>query len=271
MTLTLDWSAQAGALRAGIFAGVLVLLLAAEARWPRRAGAMRRGLRWGANLPLVVLDALATRLLVPLGAVGVAAWAQARGIGLLPALHAAPLAAGAIAFVALDGVIYWQHRLFHGVPVLWRLHRVHHSDVEFDATTALRFHPGEIVLSMGVKMLAVAALGAPVAAVIAFEVALNASAMFNHANVRLPPALDAALRRVVVTPDMHRVHHSVLRAEHDRNYGFNLAWWDRLFGTYTAQPRDAHAVMPIGLDHHRADPEQRLWALLRQPLDPQDR
>ena len=252
-------------LRLSAFVGVLAVLLVAEAAWPRRAGPMQRRLRWGANLPMVALDALLVRLLIPLGATGAALWAQAQGWGLLHRVAWPPAAEAVLAFLAFDCLIYWQHRIFHQVPLFWRLHRMHHSDVEFDATTALRFHPVEILLSMLIKMAAVLALGAPLVAVVAFEVALNATAMFNHANLRLPPALDRVLRWIVVTPDMHRVHHSVHRREHDRNYGFNLPWWDHLFRSYTAQPEEGHAGMRIGLFAFRAGAEQRLLPLLLQP------
>jgi len=166
----------------------------------------------------------------------------------------------------LDAIIYFQHRLFHAVPALWRLHRMHHADLDFDVTTALRFHPVEILLSMVIKLAAVVALGAPPVAVLLFEVLLNASAMFNHANLRLPRWLDAPLRLVLVTPDMHRVHHSAIRVETDSNYGFSLACWDRLFGTYRAEPAAGHDGMTIGLERFREAEELRLDRMLTQPL-----
>ena len=262
-----DWIlAQQVWLRLGAFAGVLALLLVAERLAPRRAGPMRRELRWPANLGIIVVDWIVLKLLLPLGAVGAAAWAARSGFGLFHRVGAPPVLAFAASFLALDCLIYWQHRILHMIPALWRLHRMHHSDVEFDATTALRFHPGEIVLSMLVKMGAVALLGAPVVAVLAFEIALNATAMFNHSNLRLPAGLDRALRLVLVTPDMHRVHHSVHRREHDTNFGFNLPWWDWLFRSYTRQPAEGHALMTIGLAEFRRDEDQRLVRLLRQPL-----
>jgi sterol desaturase/sphingolipid hydroxylase (fatty acid hydroxylase superfamily) len=255
---------QAG-LRLGAFVGVLLALLAAEVLWPRRAGPMRRALRWPSNFGVVVLDTVVVRLLLPAGAIGAAVWAEARGAGLLHHVELGAPAAFALAFLALDCLIYWQHRLLHRIPALWRLHRMHHSDVEFDASTALRFHPAEIVLSMLIKMSAVVALGAPLLAVLAFEIALNAGAMFNHSNLRLPLALDRAMRRVLVTPDMHRVHHSVHAREYNTNFGFTVPWWDWLFRSYTDQPADGHATMRIGLDTFREDKEQRLIALLGQP------
>jgi sterol desaturase/sphingolipid hydroxylase (fatty acid hydroxylase superfamily) len=253
-------------LRLGAFAGVLLAMLAAEDFWPRRGGPMLRPLRWSANLSVVVVDALLLRLLIPLGATGTAIWAQVHGYGLFNTLDLPFAVAAVLAFLALDLLIYWQHRLFHAIPLFWRLHRMHHSDVEFDTTTGVRFHPVEILASMLIKMGAVLALGAPVVAVIAFEIALNATSLFNHGNLRLPAAVDRVLRKLIVTPDMHRVHHSVHRVEHDSNYGFNLSWWDHLFRSYTAQPRDGHTTMRIGLAQFRADEEQKLLPLLRQPF-----
>jgi len=252
-------------LRLAAFGCLLIVLLAAERLLPRRAGPMQRRARWTANLSMVAIDALAVRLLIPLGAAGTALWAEAQGHGLFARLAWPPLLEGVLAFVVLDGVIYWQHRLFHRIPWCWRLHRMHHSDLELDATSGVRFHPVEILLSMLIKMAAVLALGAPVLAVIAFEIALNATSLFNHANLRLAAAMDRALRAVIVTPDMHRVHHSVHRHEHDSNYGFNLSWWDRLFGSYTAQPQDGHTTMQIGLLQFREPADQRLLRLLAQP------
>lgn len=257
--------AHQAAARLCAFVAVLAVLLAAEALWPRRAGPMRRGLRWTPNLAMVAIDTLLVRLLLPLGAAGAAVWAARSGVGLLNHVELGATAEILLAFIVLDALIYWQHRLLHMIPLLWRLHRMHHSDVEFDATTALRFHPGEILLSMLVKMVAVVALGAPVGSVIVFEIALNATAMFNHSNLRLPTALDRVLRRLVVTPDMHRVHHSIHRRELDTNYGFNLPWWDHLFRSYTDQPAEGHSAMNIGLPEFRSEEEQRLWSLLAQP------
>lgn len=250
--------------RLGAFVVLATLLLCAEAAWPRRTAAISRRQRWPANFGLIVVDSLLLRLLAGTGAVGVAWWSQARGYGLLHALSWPAWIEFVLTLLALDLLIYGQHRLMHAVPLLWRLHRVHHSDPGFDVSTALRFHPIEILLSMGIKMLAVAALGAPVWAVVAFEVLLNATSMFNHANLRLPPRVDRLLRLILVTPDMHRVHHSIHRDETDSNFGFNLPWWDRLFGSYRAQPRDGHTAMHIGI----AEIPQPggLLALLLQPF-----
>lgn len=264
-----DWIlAHEALLRLAAFLGVLLALLAAQERWPRRGKPARRGPRWSVNLGLVVIDTLFVRLVVPLGAAVAALRAADHGWGLLNQVPWPPLAEAVLAFLALDCLIYWQHRLFHRIPLFWRLHRMHHSDLEFDTTTGVRFHPVEIAVSMLIKIAAVVALGAPALAVIAFEIALNATSLFNHTNLRLPPALDRVLRRVLVTPDMHRVHHSVHRREHDSNYGFNLPWWDHLFGSYTDQPAEGHTTMRIGLHQFREPAEQRLGPLLVQPLRP---
>ncbi len=254
------------ALRLGAFLGVFAVMALAEALVPRRRRGLARLQRWPANLGIVVIDTLVLRLAFPTAAVGVAMLAAARGFGVLHWLHLPPAPAFVIALLVLDLAIYAQHVLFHAVPLLWRLHRMHHTDLDFDVTTALRFHPVEILLSMALKIGLVAALGAPAAAVLAFEVVLNAAAMFNHANARLPLRLDAALRLVLVTPDMHRVHHSTRIEETNSNYGFNLPWWDRLFGTYRAAPRAGQEGMTIGLDAFRAPEELRLDRLLTQPL-----
>jgi sterol desaturase/sphingolipid hydroxylase (fatty acid hydroxylase superfamily) len=201
-----------------------------------------------------------------MAAVGLAAAASERGWGLLNQLDLPPWLALAAAVIALDLVIYIQHVLFHAVPALWRLHRMHHADLDFDVTTGARFHPLEILVSAGIKLAAVAVLGPAALAVLVFEVLLSATAMFNHGNVRLPVAADRWLRRLVVTPDMHRVHHSAVPAETSRNFGFCLPWWDRLFGTYLAQPAAGHERMRIGIAEFRDAAELRLHRMLLQPL-----
>jgi len=258
--------AQEPAIRLGAFAGVFLLMALLETLAPRRPLASPRHLRWTGNLAIVALDTLAVRLAFPLLAVGMALLAQQRGWGLfnLVALPA-PLAILACVLL-LDLAIYAQHRLFHRVPLFWRLHRMHHADTDLDVTTALRFHPLEIILSMLLKLALVALLGAPALAVLLFEVLLNATAMFNHANLRLPPALDRFLRPLIVTPDMHRVHHSSAPAETDSNYGFNLSLWDHLFKSYRAQPALGHEGMTIGLTIFRTPQDQRLDRLLLQPF-----
>ena len=252
--------------RLSAFFGMFALMGTWEARAPRRARALTRRARWPHNLALVALNSLILRFAFPLAALGTALLAAERGWGLLNA-YAVPFPwAFVLALLALDCAIYLQHVLFHAVPALWRLHRMHHADLDFDVTTGARFHPLEIVISMGIKLAVVSALGAPALAVLVFEILLNATAMFNHSNVNIPVKLDCLLRLLVVTPDMHRVHHSVRPAETNSNFGFNLPWWDRLFGTYAAQPRDGHADLVIGIEQFRAAREQRLDRMLIQPF-----
>jgi sterol desaturase/sphingolipid hydroxylase (fatty acid hydroxylase superfamily) len=259
--------------RLASFAAVLAAMAAWEALSPRRPHSVSRGPRWASNLGLVVVNTLAARLLLPLGAVGVALIAEERGWGLLNNEPLPAWLAVALSVVALDLVIYLQHVLFHAVPVLWRLHRVHHADLDFDVTTGIRFHTLEILLSLGIKVAAVVLLGAPALAVLVFEVVLNASSMFSHGNVRLPAWLDRLLRWVLVTPEMHRVHHSARPRETNSNFGFNLPWWDFLFGTYLAQPADGHEGMTVGLEEFRDERQaDRLPGMLLLPLvGPADR
>jgi sterol desaturase/sphingolipid hydroxylase (fatty acid hydroxylase superfamily) len=258
--------AHEGALRLGAFIAVLVLVALAELLWPRRRLTQSKAVRWANNLALTALNTVLLRLTFPVLAVGVAMIARQRGWGVLAWL-ALPGGLDMLATViVLDAVIYAQHAAFHHVPPLWRLHRVHHADLDFDVTTGARFHPVEILLSMAIKMALVVALGAHPAGVVIFEVLLNATSMFNHGNVRLPPGLDHWLRWIVVTPDMHRVHHSWVRAETDSNFGFNLPWWDRLFRTYRAQPAAGHEGMTIGLQAFRSPRELWLDRLLTQPV-----
>jgi sterol desaturase/sphingolipid hydroxylase (fatty acid hydroxylase superfamily) len=253
-------------IRLAVFGGVLLAVALAEHLLPRRERTLARGRRWPSNLGIVVLDTLVVRLLFPLGAVATAMLAERLGWGVLNAAQVPFWLALPLAFLVLDLVIYLQHVLFHAVPALWRLHRMHHADLDFDVTTGARFHPLEIVLSMLVKLTVVVALGAPAVAVLAFEMALNATAMFNHANLRLSPGVDRVLRLIVVTPDMHRVHHSALPAETHSNFGFNFPWWDRLLGTYRAQPSAGHEGMTIGVPEIRDPTEQRLDRMLTQPF-----
>ncbi len=258
------------AVRLGAFVAVLALMALWEAARPRRPRSLPRRLRWSNNLALVVVDALALRLLVPVLAVGLALTAEAEGWGLLNILAMPGWLAIPLAVLALDLVVYLQHVLFHAVPALWRLHRMHHADTDIDVTTGLRFHPLEIVVSMAIKLAAVLVLGPPAVAVVLFEVLLNATALFNHANLRLPAGVDRWLRLVLVTPDMHRVHHSVRPEETHSNFGFNVPWWDRLLGTYRAQPKDGHDGMTIGLAAFRDPREVWLDRLLTQPFRPSD-
>jgi len=254
------------ALRLGAFLGILAAMMIWEVLAPRRARWAGRGERWTVNLGIAVVNALMLRFLFPIAAAGTAVWAETRGIGLFNAVALPGPVAVVAAILVLDVAIYAQHVVFHKVPILWRLHRMHHADVDFDTTTGVRFHPIEIALSMLYKMALVLALGAPVVAVVAFEILLNATSMFNHGNVRLPAGIDRILRLAIVTPDMHRVHHSIHRDETDSNFGFNLSVWDRLFATYRPQPRDGHEGMTIGLPIFRDPADRRLDRLLMQPF-----
>lgn len=252
--------------RLSFFAGVFLAMALWEVLAPLRPSSTSKAKRWSINLAIVGINTILLRVLFPTAAVGVAWLAVRRDWGLLNNVELPYWLSFVGSVVALDLVVYLQHVLFHAVPALWRLHMVHHADLDFDVTTGNRFHPIEILLSMLVKTAAVVVLGPPVAAVLAFEVLLNATSMFNHGNVRIPPALDRALRLLVVTPDMHRVHHSVVPIETNSNFGFNLPWWDRLLGTYRAQPRAGHLGMTIGVRQFR-DPERlTLGRLLALPF-----
>jgi sterol desaturase/sphingolipid hydroxylase (fatty acid hydroxylase superfamily) len=255
-----------GWIRLAAFAAVFAAVALWELAAPRRNALRGRRARWPHNLGLLLVDAAVVRLLAPGAVIGVALAAEARGWGFLNLVPLASWAAFVIGIVALDLVIYFQHVMFHAVPTLWRLHRVHHADQDFDVTTGTRFHPIEILLSIVIKCAAVAAIGASPAAVLVFEVLLNATAMFNHANASLPGWSERWVRFLVVTPDMHRVHHSVLYDESSSNFGFNLPWWDRLFGTYRREPRLGHDAMTIGVDAFRSPEDLRLDQLLVQPL-----
>jgi len=215
---------------------------------------------------VAVLDTVLGRIVAPTGAVGFALFAKERGWGLFNMVALPPWLEFLVSLFLLDLAIYLQHRLFHYVPVLWRLHRMHHSDLDVDVTTGSRFHPVEILLSLCIKFLVVNPLGASPLAVLLFEIALNGTAMFNHSNVRVPPVIERVLRLLVVTPDMHRVHHSVVRLETDSNFGFNFPWWDRLFGTYRPQPEAGHQAMTLGIEQFRDPDELRLDRMLTQPF-----
>jgi sterol desaturase/sphingolipid hydroxylase (fatty acid hydroxylase superfamily) len=258
-------------IRVGAFAGILAVMTLWEWLSPRRHQEIGRTRRWPGNLCIVALDTVVVRLVFPVAAVGTALLVEARGWGLFQALEAPAWLAIAASVILLDLAIYLQHVLFHAVPVLWRLHRMHHADLEFDVTTGLRFHPIEILLSVGIKLGVVVALGMPAVAVLVFVVLLNATSMFNHGNVRLPEWIDRALRWIVVTPEMHRVHHSIKPQETNSNFGFNLPWWDRLFGTYRAQPAAGHEAMTIGISQFRDPSELRFDRMLIQPFREDDR
>ncbi|MFT4560542.1 MAG: sterol desaturase/sphingolipid hydroxylase (fatty acid hydroxylase superfamily) [Gammaproteobacteria bacterium] len=245
---------------------MLVVVAVWEILAPRRRQTISRAQRWPNNLAIAALNTGLVRIVAPTGVVGFAVIADDQGWGLLHLAHFPDWTVVILAVVLLDLVIYLQHRMLHAVPVLWRLHRMHHADLEFDMTTGVRFHPLEIVLSMGLKIAAVAIVGAPALAVLIFEILLNATSVFNHGNVRVSARIEHALRYFIVTPDMHRVHHSIERAETDSNFGFNLPWWDRLFGTYKPQPAAGHLNMVIGIPAFRAPEELRLDRLLAQPF-----
>lgn len=251
-------------LRLSIFVSVFAVLAAAEGLWPRRSLSFGR-VRWVANVGLSVLNTVLLRLsflVVPALSVLAAVYVERNGWGLLPAAGLTGVPAAVLGFIVLDLAIYVQHVAFHFVPAFWRLHRVHHADPDFDVSTAIRFHPIEILLSQVWKIAVVLVVGVPAVAVLVFEIALNATSMFSHANVRLPRALDAVLRMVIVTPDMHRIHHSIVRDETNSNFGFNLSLWDRLFGTYRDAPQGEQTSMPIGLASYRgAEPTRLLWSL----------
>lgn len=253
-------------IRLGAFLSVLVAMMLWELAAPRRRLEIPRLIRWTNNLALVALDTAILRLAFPVLAVGLATMAEAQGWGLFNRLDLPLWLAILASILILDLAIYLQHVLFHAVPGLWRLHRMHHADLDFDATTGLRFHPVEILLSMLIKLAVVGAIGAPAVAVLAFEVILNATALFNHSNIALPQQVDRVLRWLLVTPDMHRVHHSTTPRETNSNYGFSLPWWDRAFGTYIAQPARGHEGMEIGIEQFRTPRDLWLDRMLVQPL-----
>jgi sterol desaturase/sphingolipid hydroxylase (fatty acid hydroxylase superfamily) len=239
------------AIRLSFFFLIFAIIAIWELLAPRRALTTSKASRWISNLAITFLNPATVRLVFPILAVSMALKAQQNGWGLLNHYNLPFWLTVLVAVALLDFVIYLQHVMFHAVPVLWRLHMVHHADLDYDVTTGLRFHPIEMILSMGIKLATVALLGPPAIAVLIFEVLLNGTAMFNHGNIRLPLKIDRVLRLLVVTPDMHRVHHSVLPREANTNFGFNLPWWDRLFGTYRDQPTEGHEGMSIGLRHFR--------------------
>ncbi len=248
------------------FFSILAIMAVWEVAAPRRRQEIPRLLRWSNNLGVVVIDTLLVRLTFPLVAVGMAVLAAERDWGLLNVFAVPGWLAFLLSLLLLDLAIYLQHVIFHAVPALWRLHRMHHADLEFDVTTGLRFHPVEILLSMALKLALVVVFGPPAVAVLVFEILLNGTSMFSHSNIRIPPGLDRILRLIMVTPDMHRVHHSIYPHETNSNFGFNLPWWDRLLGTYRAQPGDGHEGMTIGIQQFRTLRELWLDRMLLQPL-----
>ena len=252
-------------LRLAAFLGIFALVALWEAAAPRRKRQFPRSARWPHNIALLFVDVVAVRIVAPGAAIAVAMAGELNGWGLLNVIQPPSWLGIPLAVAFLDLVIYFQHVAFHAVPTLWRLHRVHHTDLDFDVTTGTRFHPIEILISTGIKCAAVAAIGAPVVAVLAFELLLNASSMFNHGNVRLPLGIDRWLRWLIVTPDMHRIHHSVVFNETSSNFGFSLPWWDRVLGTYRGQPAAGHEGMVIGVDAFRTKGDLRIDRLLTQP------
>jgi sterol desaturase/sphingolipid hydroxylase (fatty acid hydroxylase superfamily) len=263
----LNFSQHEIALRTGCFLLVFAVIVLAEILAPRRPLTVKKSLRWFGNLSIHLVNGILPYLLFPILPVGLAIlWAQ-KGWGLLNIAPLPEAAAILLGVLALDLVIYTQHVLFHQVHFFWRLHRMHHTDLDLDLTSALRFHPLEIVISLLIKMAVVALLGPPAVAVFVFEIFLNGMAMFNHGNFRIPARPDRLLRRIVVTPDMHLVHHSTLRQESNHNYGFNLSWWDRLFGTYQAEPAAGREGMSIGLTGFLDVRYARFWKMILNPLE----
>lgn len=252
-----------GAIRLSVFLGVLILMGGLETLFPARKRVQKRSSRWFTNIGLVVIDTLVIRLLFPVIAVGAALWAKEEGWGLFNLISLPQWLGVLLAVILLDMMIYWQHVAFHRIPVLWRLHKVHHADRDLDASSGLRFHPVEIVISMIYKMVIVVALGTPVVAVIIFEILLNACAIFNHANVRLPKWLERPLRLVMVTPALHRIHHSVIERETNTNFGFSVIWWDKIFRSYTDQPA---GKLTLGLSEYQTDAPSGLWWSLIAPF-----
>ncbi|MGI9483553.1 MAG: sterol desaturase family protein [Hyphomicrobiales bacterium] len=258
----MNWIENESLIRMLAFAGVFLAMALLEFALPRKERVQSRVPRWVTNFGLVIIDSIVLRLLFPVLAVGVAIWASSKNYGLFSYLDWPFWLEVTLTVIILDFAIYWQHVAAHKVPVFWLVHRVHHADRDLDASSGLRFHPIEIVLSLLFKFLVIILLGAPALGVFLFEILLNGCAMFNHANLKIPSSVDRVLRLAIVTPDMHRVHHSILRREADTNYGFNLSFWDRLFGSYTEQPEGGHDGMTIGLSDQQTDKPSRLdWCL----------
>jgi sterol desaturase/sphingolipid hydroxylase (fatty acid hydroxylase superfamily) len=259
---------HSGMLRLAAFLSIFGILALVETTRPRRSLTVSKLQRWRSNLGITMVNTLALRLLFPLAPAGMATLAHAHQWGLFNLIKLPGLAETVASLLALDLIIYLQHRQFHRVTFLWRLHRMHHTDLDLDVSSGTRFHPFEMALSTVIKLAAVALLGSSAFSVLLFEILLNATSLFNHANIRIPVPVDRILRTLLVTPDMHRVHHSVLPQETDSNFGFNLPWWDRLFGTYRAQPRDGHDSMVIGLKEFREIRQLGLRQLLMIPFAP---
>ncbi len=258
-------------IRLGFFFGMFAVMAFFELVAPRRRLETSKGMRWFSNISITFINSALVRLAFPVLAVGVAFFGLEQGWGILNNIEVPELLAGIIAIIVLDLTIYVQHVVFHLIPPCWKLHMMHHADIDIDVTTGARFHPVEIMLSMCIKISVVAALGAPPWSVVVFEVLLNATAMFNHSNINIPVNIDRVLRLFVVTPDMHRVHHSVIIRETNSNYGFNFPWWDRFFKTYNAQPVKGHTGMKIGLANFRDPGKLTLAHILAIPFQKKER
>ncbi|MBC8018347.1 MAG: sterol desaturase family protein [Verrucomicrobia bacterium] len=254
------------AIRLISFLGVFLLVALAELVWPRRTLVASKGQRWFCNIAIVAIDSVTARLILPLLPLGMAGIATAKGWGIFNLLAVPGWLEIVMVILIFDLIIYLQHRSFHRVPLFWRFHRMHHTDLDLDVSSGNRFHPIEILVSLLIKLAAVALLGAPAVAVVIFEVALNANSLFNHGNLRIPTSVDSWLRLFIVTPDMHRVHHSIIPRETDSNFSFNLPWWDRMLGTYRDQPREGHIGMIIGLKEFRDEQKLGLGSLLMLPF-----
>ncbi|MDN5565236.1 MAG: sterol desaturase family protein [Psychrobacter sp.] len=253
--------------RLGFFFSILVIMMLLEWRTPARKSPINSGKRWFANFGLVFASSLIARLAVPVGLTAVALYAQKNGIGLFNLIELPSVIVIITSLLLLDILIYWQHRLFHRVPILWRLHRVHHADAHVDTSTGLRFHPLEIILSILVKLIAVIILGVPAIAVLIFEIALNGLALFNHANIRLPAAIEKPARLILMTQILHRIHHSQVVSETNSNYGFSVIWWDKLFGSYKDVAKKTDDQLDIGLiEYPTARQNASLWRLLVMPF-----
>ncbi|TXD97860.1 sterol desaturase family protein [Psychrobacter frigidicola] len=253
--------------RLGFFMSILVIMMLIEWRKPARKSPIKSGTRWFANFGLVFASSLIARLAVPIGLTAVALYTQENGIGLFNLIELPSIVVIVLSLILLDILIYWQHRLFHRVPILWRLHRVHHADAHIDTSTGLRFHPLEIVLSILIKLIAVIVLGVPAIAVLIFEIVLNGLALFNHANIRLPPAIEKPARLILMTQILHRIHHSQVVSETNSNYGFSVIWWDKLFGSYKSVAKKTDDQLDIGLiEYPTAKQNASLWRLLIMPF-----
>ena len=253
--------------RVSLFLGIFAIMAVLEAWLPARQSVLGRASRWKGNLSMVVLGALCSRVVLPAGLVGVALWADNTNVGFFNSVNMSHWVVVAFSVLLLDMVIYWQHRLFHKIPLLWRIHKMHHADSHVDTTTGLRFHPIEIVLSLFIKAVVVIAFGVPAIAIVIFEVGLNGFALFNHANIRLPNAIEKPLRLILMTQILHRIHHSQRVNETNSNYGFSVIWWDKLFGSYKNEAQKADNDIDVGLKEYPSEKQNAsLWALLTMPF-----